>query len=79
MINGSQRLMVEDYMFHKSYHNATTKWKRWRCSARQKGCKVYAMLDRNEKFVLKVNGRHNHSVPHLEKVNDKFVYFRNTN
>ncbi|XP_045449442.1 uncharacterized protein LOC123658007 [Melitaea cinxia] len=51
MINGTKRLVMQDYVFHKSYHGSGTKNRRWRCSARQKGCKALVILDTEEKII----------------------------
>ncbi|CAH2085782.1 unnamed protein product [Euphydryas editha] len=57
MIDGTKRIVIEDYVFHKSYHGPASKNKRWRCSARQKGCKALVILDMKEKIIKRNGGR----------------------
>lgn len=79
MIDGTKRLVMQDYVFHKSYHGSGTKTRRWRCSARQKGCKALVMLDMEEKVIKKYQGIHNHLPPVFKKTKFGFILVREKN
>ncbi|XP_072929347.1 uncharacterized protein pre-mod(mdg4)-H [Epargyreus clarus] len=65
--NGSQRLVVNEFTFHRSYDRKHSDARRWRCSARLKGCKVFAILNGNEDSIVRLSGTHNHEPPKIRR------------